>query len=186
MTHATRNGDPTLRISAFIAVVVLVSTLNGCGNRPEGASEGRDHKSAPNFALEDVSGKTVRLSDSQGRVRLVDFWATWCAPCREAIPDFKDLHAKYAEKGLTILAISMDDEPRKILPPFVEQWKIPYTNLIGSDEVAESFGGVFGLPTTFLVDRDGSIVDRWVGGVPKEVFEKEIRKALGLDAAAGV
>lgn len=173
-------GDPIRRVARVVLLAVAAAAASCAG---PGGTTGRVERPAPDFSLPDLRGKTVSLSESGGRVRLVDFWATWCAPCREAIPDLKDLHRKYGDKGLTILAISMDDDATKVLPAFVEKWEIPYTNLIGNDQVAESFGGVFGLPTTFLVDRKGTIVETWFGGTPRDVLEKRIRTVLGLDAA---
>lgn len=163
-------------------VVLFVALAAGACRGPVGSGPSAP-RPAPDFSLEDVTGNTVRLSDSSGRVRLVDFWATWCPPCREEIPHFKELHRGYGDKGLTILAISMDDDAKKVLPPFLEKWEIPYTTLIGNDEVAEAFGGVFGLPTTFLVDRDGQILETWIGGTPKGVVEEKLRAALGLETA---
>jgi thiol-disulfide isomerase/thioredoxin len=157
---------------------MLVLAAAGCSS--PSAPPKQAIRKAPDFALADVAGKTVRLSDSAGQVRLIDFWATWCPPCREAIPHFKELHEAYGSRGLTILAISMDEDPEEVLPPFLEKWKVPYANLIGDDRVAEAFGGVFGLPTTFLVDREGNITDTFVGGTPKQVFEDRIRDLLGL------
>ena len=137
-------------------------------------------KVAPDFELEEVHGTRVRLSDSAGKVRLVDFWATWCAPCREEIPDFKYLHATYSDRGFVILAISMDDEGRAVLRPFVEENQIPYTNLLGNDQVAEAFGGVVGFPTAFLLDQEGNIVESFIGPVPKSILEKKIRELLKI------
>lgn len=173
----------------FLAIAVAVP---GCGrpagDRPTGdpAETGAPgiktpSNQAPNFTLRDLDGHEVRLSDSAGKLRLIDFWATWCAPCREEIPGFKELYSKYADKGLAIIAISMDEEGAKVVRPFVEKERIPYTNLIGNDEVAQSFGGVLGLPTAFLVDKDGKILASWVGGVPRRIFEKKVREALGLE-----
>ena len=181
-----------MRLGRFPASLGLLLALlwTACGvppgNRRDTASSGASSddgttgsRVVPDFALEDVHGKLVRLSDTAGKVRLIDFWATWCPPCREAIPGFKELYRTYGDKGFMILAISMDgEEAKKILPPFVERYKIPYTNIIGNDDVAQAFGGVVGLPTTFLVDREGRIVETFVGGVPKEVFEKKIRELL--------
>jgi len=172
-------------LSSASAAGLLASLMTACGSpsgSPAGAAAPRP---APDFALGDIHGRLVKLSDSAGRVRLIDFWATWCPPCREAIPDLKALHEAYGSHGLTVLAISMDDDPpaEKVVPPFVERYRIPYTNLLGTPEVADAFGGVVGLPTTFLVDRDGTITDTYVGGTPKRVLERRIRELLGLDAA---
>jgi peroxiredoxin len=166
------------------AGIVLLAALIACA--PAGSGRGMAEqapKPAPEFALQALDGKTVRLSDSAGRVRLVDFWATWCPPCREAIPDLNEMHANYEKDGLTILGISMDDEPTKVLPPFVEKYKIQYPMLVGNDDVAEKFGGVLGLPTTLLIDRNGNVTDTWIGGTPKNVIEKRVRAVLGLPAA---
>lgn len=120
----------------------------------------------------------MHLSDSKGTVRLVDFWTTWCAPCREEIPTFKALHAAYAGKGFTIVGIAMDDEGASKVKPFVDENQIPYLTLIGSEPVANAFGGVVGFPTKFLLDRDGKIVESWIGPVPRAVLEQKIQSLL--------
>jgi peroxiredoxin len=171
---------------ALLLLAAALATVVACGGRSvqdegEGeASMAQVPKTAPDFSLPDLDGKTVRLSDSAGKVRLVDFWATWCAPCREEIPGFKELHAKYKDEGFELIAISMDEEGDKVVRPFVEKAGIPYTNLIGNDAVGDAFGGIVGFPSAFLVDRDGKIVSRYVGAVPKRVFEARIREMLGL------
>jgi thiol-disulfide isomerase/thioredoxin len=167
-----------------VAGLILALGLTGCG-RTGGAGTGAPDKpqTAPEFSLQDLSGKTVRLSDSAGRVRLIDFWATWCPPCREAIPDLNEMHAEYEKDGLSVIGISMDDDADKLVPPFVEKYRIRYTMLVGNEEVADAFGGVFGLPTTILVDKNGNVADTWIGGIPKEVIEKRVRTLLGLPTA---
>jgi len=137
---------------------------------------------APDCRLEDLDGHAVRLSDSAGRVTLVDFWATWCAPCREEIPMFKELHERYGDEGFTLLAISMDDGSG-VVREFVDEYQIPYLNVMGNDDVADAFGGVFGLPTAFLLDGEGRIVDRFMGPKPRKVLEDKIRELLGLGSA---
>mgnify|MGYP001765312252 CR=1 FL=1 len=177
---------------ATVALLVFALAASACGGRPSddgGAGKAAPKpasgalRPAPDLALRNLEGETVRLSDFAGKVRLVDFWATWCAPCREAIPGFKDLYARYRDRGLEIIAISMDEDGPAVVKPFVEREKIPYTNLMGTEEAAEAFGGVLGLPATFLIDGNGMILESWVGGVPKRVFEEKIREALGVGPA---
>ena len=91
---------------------------------------------------------------------------------------FKDLHAIYGPKGLTVVGIAMDDEGVAKVKPFADEYKLPYVTLIGDEKVAESFGGLVGFPTAFLVDREGHIVDSWVGAVPRAVLEKRIQSVL--------
>ena len=144
----------------FVALLVFAIALAGCRSGGSGARRPRRQgETAPEFELKDVEGHVFHMSDAKGTVRLVDFWATWCAPCREEIPMFKDLHAAYAGKGFTLVGIAMDDEGLEIVKPYVDEMKIPYLTLLGNDGVAQSFGGVFGFPSKFLVDREGRIVD---------------------------
>lgn len=181
----------TKQVAAFLVAFAFVGCGGGAKSPAPGAAAApqatgtaaagapaETAKMAPDFALPDVTGKTVHLSDSAGTVRLVDFWTTWCAPCREEIPMFKELHATYGSKGFTLVGIAMDDEGASKVKPFVDDNKIPYLTLLGSEAVASSFGGVFGFPTKFLVDKNGRIVATWVGPVPRSVLEKKIQDLL--------
>jgi cytochrome c biogenesis protein CcmG/thiol:disulfide interchange protein DsbE len=143
------------------------SRLRPAGKRP----------AAPDFALKDVHGQTVRLSDFKGKVVLLNFWATWCAPCKVEIPWFMDFEQKYKDRGLVVLGVSMDEEGWEVVKPFLDRMKINYRVVIGNDEVSQSYGGVDALPTTLLVDRNGMIASKHEGLAPKSEYEKEI---LGL------
>ena len=177
--------EPSLAVAAVLAAACL--TALSCGGQPtastgETATPGMAEiigagKIAPDFTLEDTGGRQVSLADSAGRVRLIDFWATWCAPCREELPMLKELHEVYADQGLEIMVIS--DESPKVLRTFGEQHEFPYKNLIGTDKVNQDYG-VLSLPTAFLVDGDGKIVEWFMGPKPRKVLEGKIRELLEL------
>ena len=156
----------------------LAVLLSGCGGGAQAPAPPAAMKTAPEFELKDVEGNLYRSVSAQGTVRLVDFWATWCAPCRNEIPMFKEFNSTYGPKGFTLLGIAMDDEGVDTVKPYVDELKIPYLTLIGNDDVAKAFGGLVGFPSKFLVDREGRIVDSWVGVVPRAVLEKRIQSLL--------
>jgi len=166
------------RAGSAIVVAAFAVLLGGCGGGKSTPAPPAALTVAPDFELKDIDGKTYRFSDAKGTVRLVDFWATWCAPCREEIPMFKDFHAAYGPKGFSLVGIAMDDEGVEKVKPFVDELKIPYLTLIGNEGVVDKFGGIVGFPTKFLVDREGRIVDSWVGEVPRAVLEKKIQSLL--------
>jgi len=131
---------------------------------------------APDFALQDVNGKDVSLADYKGNVIMVNFWATWCGPCKREIPDFVELQKTYGGKGLKIVGIALDD-PSEV-NAFVKNERLNYDVLIGTDEVAMRYGNIRSIPTTFLVDREGKIVSSYVGLQPKEKWVSEIESLL--------
>jgi cytochrome c biogenesis protein CcmG/thiol:disulfide interchange protein DsbE len=131
------------------------------------------------FVLLDMDGAEVKLSDYLGRVILLDFWATWCAPCRIEIPGFIELFDKYEARGLSILGISVDDSV-DALQLYAEEMEMDYPVLIGDgrDDVKDAFGPLYGFPTTFLINREGDICHQHTGYAPKEQFEQEILSLL--------
>ena len=128
---------------------------------------------APELSLTDLSGKKLELSSYRGKVVILDFWATWCEPCRTEIPRFVDLQNKYREQGLQIIGISLDDDPKPVRG-FYQQFKMNYPVAIGDANLAERYGGILGLPVNFVLDREGRIHAKHVGEVDIFLIEEEI------------
>lgn len=138
-------------------------------------------KAAVDFALPDLSGKTVRLSDFKGRVVLVDFWATWCAPCLEELPDLKALYAKHKDLGFEIVGISIDGGGRGVVAPFVQENDVPYPILLAGLKPVAGFP-VRGLPTAYLIDRHGFIVKKYLGFKFPERLDQDVSALLSQGA----
>ncbi len=130
----------------------------------------------PYFELKDLNGKVVKSSEYQGKVILINFWATWCPPCKREIPDFIDLYKKYQKEDFVILGIALDDI--KSVVDFKSAYKINYPILIGDQEVVRKYGNIRGIPTSFLIGKDGKIKQRYDGYRTREIFEKDILKEL--------
>ncbi|MQA31768.1 MAG: redoxin domain-containing protein [Luteitalea sp.] len=132
-----------------------------------------------NFTLKDVAGKDVTLSDFKGKVLVVDFWATWCGPCKVEIPHFIEFQDKYGKDGLQIVGISVDDTVDK-LEPYVREMKMNYPVLqgLGHDDVQDAYGPILGIPVSVVISRDGKICATHTGLTAKDVFEREIKALL--------
>ncbi len=142
------------------------------------ATPHKDRKAAPDFALKDADGKTVRLSDYRGKVVLLDFWATWCGPCKIEIPWFMDFQRKHKDRGFEVLGIAMDDEGWDAVRPFINRLGVNYRVVLGNEDVSASYGGVEALPTTFLIDRQGRIAAVHQGVAARSDFENGINELL--------
>ena len=171
----------------FLAATAAASlvVLAGCGDsgstvRPEvvQASESEAPKPAPDFTLEAVDGKQVKLSDYKGQVVLLNFWATWCGPCKIEMPWFIEFQRKYKDQGFTVLAVSLDEEGWDVVRPYAENLKPNFPIVLGEDGLDERFGGVVALPTTLIIDKSGNIVGRHTGLVSKSDYESEIENLL--------
>jgi thiol-disulfide isomerase/thioredoxin len=126
----------------------------------------------PDLKLKDTDGKEVSLADLKGKVVLVNFWATWCDPCRIEIPWLIDMQAKYGPRGFTVVGVAMDEEGKSAVAPFVakerfdvngQQLPMSYPIWLGDDDAGEKFGGILGYPTSFLISRDGKLVEKFQG-----------------------
>ena len=151
-------------------------------NVADGAACPADAKRANlDFTLKDMANRDVRLSDFKGKVILLDFWATWCGPCKVEIPWFAEFQEKYGPAGLQVVGISVDDT-REQLTPFVTQLKMNYVVLqgLGHDDVQDAYGPMWGIPVTALISRDGKICAKHVGMTAKEAFEEQIKSLLNV------
>jgi peroxiredoxin len=133
---------------------------------------------APAWQLKDVNGTVVSSDQFKGKVVVLDFWATWCAPCRSEIPGYIALQEKYAKAGLVLVGVSLDREGPEVVKKFMAEQKINYPIVLGDEKIAEAFGGVEAIPTTFIIDRQGTIRYRKVGAMPTGEFEAVVTPFL--------
>jgi cytochrome c biogenesis protein CcmG/thiol:disulfide interchange protein DsbE len=158
------------RLLAAVLAVLIVTACSG-GSRDLSIT-------APDFVLPAVDGTMVQLSDYKGKVIIIDFWTTWCAPCQEQVPILTKLHKSYSEKGLVILGISLDVEGLEVLGPFVHENMVPYKVLMSDDRVNRAFGGIATIPTLYIVDRNGRLVRKLIGFHNYRDLEDEIKRYL--------
>lgn len=138
---------------------------------------------APDFELVSLDGQKVKLSDFRGKAVVLNFWATWCAPCKIEMPWFVDLQKQHANDGLTILGVAMDDSDPQKIARFTSEMGVNYPVLLGTNNVSEAYGDVEYLPTTFYIDRQGKIVGKVAGLIGKPEIENDVRKALESDGS---
>lgn len=159
-----------------IALVVSLAGLVSCGKARSSKS---NLKEAPNFTLKDANGTNVSLSEYRGKVVLLNFWATWCGPCKIEIPWFMEFEQQYKNKGFAVLGVAMDDDGWAAVKPYISEKKMNYRVVLGTDSVAREYGGIDSLPTTFVIDQDGRIVTSHIGLINKDDYLKEIQSLLG-------
>ena len=133
---------------------------------------------APAWSLTSLDGLPVGSEALKGKVVVIDFWATWCGPCVHEIPGYVALQKKYADRGLIIVGLSVDQNGASVVPPFAKKMSINYPLALSTSEIAEAFGGIEAIPTTLLIDREGNIRHRKVGSMDTDAYEKLILSVL--------
>jgi thiol-disulfide isomerase/thioredoxin len=173
-------------VVALLAVMVWADHKFPAASAPA-ASVPATPTDAPTMSLKDLNDKDVTLQQYKGQVVLVNFWATWCAPCKVEIPWMIEFQKKYSPRGFTILGVSMDEEGKKAIEPFLDKERfdvagqkeaMSYPILLGNDAIADKFGGILGLPTSMLFSRDGKKVRTIVGLVDHDDISKAIESLL--------
>ena len=166
----SRTRTLLLTAAACLTAVFLLPAAPGRGKAPE-------------WELKDVAGKAVKSSDFKGKVVILDFWATWCPPCRQEIPGFISLQKKYGKQNVVVIGISMDDGT-EVVKRFIDSNHINYPVVMGDEKVATAFEVNEGIPTTFVINPQGEIVSKHVGFTQESAFEKEIKPWLKAGSAS--
>jgi peroxiredoxin len=163
----------------WLARASVVALLASCAFIPDEAHlyPEKDRKTAPDFSLKDGDGKLVKLTDYRGKVVLVNFWATWCGPCQEEIPWFKDFQRDYKDRNFTVLGLSVDEDGWKAIKPYLAKNNLNYPVVLADDRVQMLYGNVENLPTSFVLDQQGRVASHHIGLVSKKTYREEI---LGL------
>ena len=177
------------RVSLAVAAILLVSA--GCSSSPRtvraaSLKPSKERKKAPDFELKDANGQTLHLSDYRGKVVLLDFWATWCGPCKVEIPWFEEFERQNKDRGFAVIGVAMDDDGWDAVKPFAKERGINYRLVLGNDHVADLYGGLDALPTTLLIDRGGNIAAVHIGLSGKNEFEDGIQELLSSPGGISV
>lgn len=159
-------------IAAGAVVIIAGLTVSRHNHGLRSGTGSTNGAIAPDFTLPLLDGQALGLSSYRGKIVLLDFWATWCEPCREEIPHFIELQNKYGQRGFQIIGVSMDDTPDPVRA-FYQQYHMNYPVVMGNASIGEQYGGVLGLPIAFLLDRDGRISAKHIGAAKPEAIEKE-------------
>jgi len=167
------------RWTLFAAAVAILASCES--PIPDGfhLKSANERKATPDFSLKDSTGALIKLSDFKGKVVLLNFWATWCGPCKIEIPWFTEFQKTYKDRDFAVIGVSMDEDGWDTVKPYVEQHKMNYRVVVGNDQVSQLFGSIDSLPTTLVIDREGRIASMHVGLVAKNTYQKEIELLLG-------
>jgi peroxiredoxin len=172
-----------------VGFMIFALTITGCNKKadenkttedlgnyaPNG--KGAVEKQAPDFTLTSTDGKNIKLSDYKGKIIIVDFWATWCPPCKRGIPDLIEIQNEY-KNDVVVIGISVDSDTKNNVEPFMQSIGINYPVVYANSEVVQAYGGIESIPTSFIIDQKGNIVDQHTGLVPKAEFTTVLKKLL--------
>lgn len=171
-----------------IVIIAVFFIINNSQSEPaqgpyppyyDASAKVKQPRTAPEFVLTSTDGKKLKLSDYKGKVVILDFWATWCPPCRKGIPDLVDLKKQYKSKEFEIIGIALDQEDTKAdIIPFIKSYGINYPVVYFDMKVIQAYGNIQNIPTSFVIDKEGRIVASYVGLVNKSVYVAEINKLL--------
>lgn len=171
----------------FLLLICSALLVGGCkkNETPDASAASTNNHAAvseseklPDFTLKSLAGDEVNLRQLEGqKVVVVNFWATWCGPCRHEIPDFNAVYSRYRERGVEFLGIAVDESPETVVPEFMQDHPISYPVLLGSPDLTFRYG-VRGLPTTFIIDRNGKVTKRTIGAMSAQMLETELDKLL--------
>ena len=181
-----------MRTAAIIAAAAILWAAFGCGcssSRPPGSAAPAKQdrggvRTAPDFELKDSRDELVHLSDYRGKVVVLNFWATWCGPCKIEIPWFNDLEQKNKDKGFSVIGVSIDDEGLKVVKPFLADFNVNYRVVIGGQQASWMYGVGRMLPTIFLIGRDGQIAAAYRGVVNRKDLEQHLEELLQAPSPA--
>ncbi len=167
----------------WLALLAASMAIPSCVSRLEQVKAAsvkaeKDRKPAPDFTLKDSDGKSVKLSDYKGKVVLLNFWATWCGPCKIEIPWFVEFEKEFKDRGFAVLGVALDEEGWEVVKPYITARQVNYRVLLGTDEVAQSYGGVDALPSSYIIDREGRVAAVHIGLVSKAQYRNDITQLM--------
>ena len=174
------NRNPLILVLvALVVALMLFAGFHMARRSGDASAVNFKNRVAPDFELKSLDGQTVHLSDFRGKAVLLNFWATWCEPCKIEMPWFVELQKQYGPQGLQVIGVAMDDASEQDIAKFAKNMGVNYPILIGKEAVGDAYGGIPFLPFTFFIDRSGKVTDKIPGLRSRSDIEDNIKKALG-------
>jgi len=175
-------------VFGFLLIIAMLGLVACSGkssdakadNLPQKTTAKQNLPAAYNFTLTTLEGKTVTLADYKGKVLILDMWDTWCPPCRAEIPHFIELYKQYKSSGLEILGVAFGREGEAAVRKFGSDFGINYSSALANQDLMNGYGPVNSIPTTFVIDQNGKIYQKYIGMRPKAIFENDVKTLLGL------